>query len=345
MSVSYAVRALSAVAAAALLAACGQSATTSGPTASTSAGSSSATTSASAAATPAGPLGTTTDLTALDTITVTGGAASKPTVTIATKPLVVTETARKVITPGTGEPAAVGTTVKAHFTILKGSDGAQLDSTYDNATPQSLGVDEQNLLPGLFKGLTGVQTGSRVLLVIPPKDGFGTTGRTDLGVSGTENTVWVVDVLAVSRPLTKAEGTPVAPVAGLPTVTFDEKTGPAITIPSGAAAPTTLVSQSLIEGTGATVADGQQLTVNYTGALWKDGSVFDSSWTKGSPFSFQVGAGRVISAWDKGFVGKKVGSRVLLVVPPADGYGTAGSPPKISGTDTLVFVVDLLAAN
>jgi peptidylprolyl isomerase len=74
-------------------------------------------------------------------------------------------------------------------------------------------------------------------------------------------------------------------------------------------------------------------------------SVSPTTTTKGSPFSFQVGAGRVISAWDKGFVGKKVGSRVLLVVPPADGYGTAGSPPKISGTDTLVFVVDLLAAN
>ena len=53
---------------------------------------------------------------------------------------------------------------------------------------------------------------------------------------------------------------------------------------------------------------------------------------------------QVIKAWDTELVGKTVGSRVLLVVPPADGYGAAGSPPKISGTDTLVFVVDILAA-
>jgi len=52
----------------------------------------------------------------------------------------------------------------------------------------------------------------------------------------------------------------------------------------------------------------------------------------------------VIKAWDSQLVGQPVGSRVLLVVPPADGYGAAGSPPKISGTDTLVFVVDILAA-
>lgn len=342
MSISYAVRALGACCALALLTACGQASTTTG-----NATSNGTVTSAAAAApvTPAGPLGTTTDQTGLDTITISGAAGAKPTVKLTTTPLVVTQTSRKVITPGTGDVAGPGTTVKAHFTILKGSDGAQLDSTYDNNSPQSLPVDQQQLLPGLFTGLTGVQKGSRVLLVIPPKDGFGSAGRTDLGVSGTENTIWVVDVLAVSKTLTKAEGTPVAPVAGLPAVTFDEKAGPTITIPSGASAPTTLVSQTLIEGAGDAIASGQQVTVHYTGALWKDGSVFDSSWTKGSPFTFQVGGGQVISAWDKGFVGKKVGSRVLLVVPPADGYGSAGSPPKISGTDTLVFVVDLLAAS
>jgi len=339
VSVPYAVRALSVVVAAALLTACGQSSSTTGPT------TPSGTSTTSAVVAPAGPLGSTTDLAALDGITITGTAGSKPTVTITTKPLVVTQTARKIIAAGSGEAAGPGTTVKAHFTIVKGSDGAQLDSTYDNSTPQSLGLDAQQLLPGLFTGLTGVQGGSRVLLVIPPKDGFGSDGRADLGVSGTENTVWVVDVLAISRPLTKAEGTPVAPVAGLPTVTFDEKAGPTITVPSGVAAPTELVAQNLIDGTGAVVAAGQQVTVHYTGALWKDGSVFDSSWTKGSPFAFQVGAGRVIPAWDKGFVGKKVGSRVLLVVPPAEGYGSAGSPPKIAGTDTLVFVVDILAAD
>ena len=57
-----------------------------------------------------------------------------------------------------------------------------------------------------------------------------------------------------------------------------------------------------------------------------------------------IGKQQVIKAWDAQLVGKTVGSRVLMVVPPADGYGAAGSPPKIKGTDTLVFVVDILAA-
>ena len=73
--------------------------------------------------------------------------------------------------------------------------------------------------------------------------------------------------------------------------------------------------------------------------------VFDSS--ANSPqgyFETVIGQKQVIKAWDDQLVGKPVGSRVLLVVPPADGYGAAGSPPKIKGTDTLVFVVDILAA-
>jgi peptidylprolyl isomerase len=92
------------------------------------------------------------------------------------------------------------------------------------------------------------------------------------------------------------------------------------------------------------VQKGQTISAQYHGVLWKDGSVFDSSWQRGAAADFPIGVGAVIPGWDKTLVGKKVGSRVLLVIPPADGYGKAGSPPKISGTDTLVFVVDILDA-
>jgi peptidylprolyl isomerase len=119
-----------------------------------------------------------------------------------------------------------------------------------------------------------------------------------------------------------------------------------ITVPKGAKAPTKTVVQPLIEGGGGVVKKGQTVRVAYTGALWKDGSVFDSSASRPEQpyFDFPIGGGQVIKGWDEGLQGQKVGSRVLLVIPPADGYGTAGSPPKISGTDTLVFVVDILAA-
>ena len=110
------------------------------------------------------------------------------------------------------------------------------------------------------------------------------------------------------------------------------------------AAPTALVSQNLIDGTGPEVKTGQTITVHYTGALWTDGTVFDSSWKRKSPATFAIGTGNVIPGWDKGLVGKKVGSRVLLVVPPADGYADKVQG-QIPANSTLVFVVDILDAS
>jgi len=93
------------------------------------------------------------------------------------------------------------------------------------------------------------------------------------------------------------------------------------------------------------VKSGQNLAVQYTGVIWRTGKVFDSSWSRNQPFTTVIGKGQVIKGWDTGLVGQTVGSRVLLVVPPAQGYGTAGaSQAGIKGTDTLVFVVDILAA-
>jgi peptidylprolyl isomerase len=136
----------------------------------------------------------------------------------------------------------------------------------------------------------------------------------------------------------------VAPVAGQPTVALDPSGAPTITMPGGDP-PTTLVTQPLITGTGAPVASGQSITVHYTGALWATGKVFDSSWTRGEPTSFPIGTGGVIKGWDQGLIGQTVGSQVLLVIPPDLGYGASGAPDAgISGTDTLVFVVDILDA-
>jgi FKBP-type peptidyl-prolyl cis-trans isomerase len=101
--------------------------------------------------------------------------------------------------------------------------------------------------------------------------------------------------------------------------------------------------QPLITGTGPKVKAGQTAVVTYTGALWRNGKVFDSSFAHSGKFSFAVGGKQVISGWDKGVVNQPVGSRLLLVVPPDEGYGKEGSG-EIKGTDTLVFVVDILSA-
>jgi len=99
--------------------------------------------------------------------------------------------------------------------------------------------------------------------------------------------------------------------------------------------------QDLVVGEGAEAISGKEVVVHYTGWL-TDGSKFDSSVDYGRPFSFQLGAGSVISGWDEGVAGMRMGGKRKLVIPPALGYGRSGSPPVIPPNATLVFDVELL---
>lgn len=86
---------------------------------------------------------------------------------------------------------------------------------------------------------------------------------------------------------------------------------------------------------------GDVVAVHYTGRSWSTGEVFDSSVDRG-PFTFELGAGRVIRGWDVGLEGLRVGERARLTIPPALGYGESGAPPAIGGGETLVFDVQLV---
>ncbi|TMR01917.1 FKBP-type peptidyl-prolyl cis-trans isomerase, partial [Actinomadura soli] len=91
---------------------------------------------------------------------------------------------------------------------------------------------------------------------------------------------------------------------------------------------------------------GRLLALQYAGYFWRDGKEFNSSWSAGHPYGLMIGTGQVIQGWDQGLVGQRVGSRVLLVVPPSLGYGPKGLAQfGIRGSDTLVFVVDLLGVH
>lgn len=125
-------------------------------------------------------------------------------------------------------------------------------------------------------------------------------------------------------------------------------TTPTVAFPASGP-PKQLVEQTVIAGKGTPVASGDTVIINYLGEIWptKVGSqpkVFDSSFSRGAPAGFVIGTGAVIPGFDKTLLGKRIGTRMLLSIPPADGYGPSGnSQAGISGTDTLVFVVDLLA--
>ena len=291
------------------------------------------------------PVNSAADVAVLDKITVAGDdPAVTPKVTFGTLPVSVTATTVRTLKEGSGEESGTGSKVTVRQALFLGKDGKQLDSNFERKDSQAfLLQDNGNTISGLLTALTGVKAGSRILYAIPPAEAFGPSGRTGAGISGTDNLVVVADVLAVGKPLSQATGKDVAPVAGLPTVTFDPNAGPTVTIPK-TAPPTQLVSQNLIDGAGPQVQSGQTVTAHYVGLVWADNSVFDSSWAKKSPQPFPIGQGQVIPGWDKGLVGKTVGSRVLLVVPPADGYGTQVKD-KIPANSTLVFVVDILDAS
>ncbi len=275
------------------------------------------------------------------TVTDSGG---KPSVKFAKLPFSVGSTTTRVLKEGTGTGLTTADIATTNIALYNGKTGALATSTFGQS-PAGLYLGESGLLPCLKAGLTGQRIGARVLIAAPPSAGFGSTGNTTLKFGATDPLVFIVDVISATRMLTSATGTAVAPKAGLPTVTVTPGKAATVTIPKGVKPPTSLVVQPLIRGTGAVIKAGQIARVTYTGVLWRDGSKFDSSadHTDGY-FEFPVGGGQVISGWDKGVVGQRVGSRLLLVVPPAEGYGAAGSAPKIKGTDTLVFVIDILAA-
>ena len=106
-------------------------------------------------------------------------------------------------------------------------------------------------------------------------------------------------------------------------------------------APTHLVTKDLVVGTGPTATASSTVEVQYVGADYANGKVFDSSWSRGQPATFSLT--EVVPGFAQGIVGMKVGGRRLIVIPPALGYGASGQPPAVGPNETLVFVVDLLA--
>lgn len=278
-------------------------------------------------------------------VKVAGSADKAPTVTIpASKPSASLVT--KTLTTGSGPVIPSTDSVLANFEVYiwRGKTHKLLFSSY-TSTPETLPVKIG--LPGLQSALSSAKVGSRVMAVLPPKYGYGSTGNSQLGVQPTDTLVWVVDVLKDFTPTQSATGQRVTDGGGaLPKVSAQVGTSPQIAIPKSAA-PTKLVVKTLIKGTGTPVKAGEAIVVRYVASIWRTGKVFNDNWPSATqptipPNVFQLG--KLIPAWNTGLVGVPVGSRVMLVVPPIEGYGKNGQASVgIKGTDTLVFVVDILA--
>jgi FKBP-type peptidyl-prolyl cis-trans isomerase len=251
----------------------------------------------------------------------------------------------KTIIQGAGPVLTKTDALAANFVLYfwDGTSSSLKANTY-TSNPTVIGG---TMLPGLETALIGKKVGSRILAVIPPSQGYGSAGNSELGITGTTTLVFVIDVIKAYSATASASGTRVSNGGdGLPTVSAKPGSAPVITIPASSP-PSALKVKTLIKGAGPKLTKGLYVIAQYTGYIWRTKKSFGSSWTSGTPFGFVMDASpeQVIPGWDDGLVGQTVGSRVMLVIPPKDGYGSAGaSQAGIKGTDTLVFVVDILDA-
>lgn len=248
-------------------------------------------------------------------ITVTGEPGAAPAL-VYTAPLLVEEESTEVLWEGAGPELVDGEAVLIDYAAENTLDRTVRSETYTSRpsprrlTPEDLGVP-------LYQALRGLTVGSRILHLSPP------------GPDGVPLAV-VVDVLP-----TRAEGEPVLPRPGLPTVTLDGRGAPSIGTTDGPP-PDDLVVQPLIRGGGAQVRPGQVVTVQYTAVTWGSGEPYASTWDAETPMvQTEIGRDPQDHGWDAGLVEQTVGSQVMLVVPPSFGLGD----------EALVFVVDVLAAD
>ncbi|MFR0353716.1 FKBP-type peptidyl-prolyl cis-trans isomerase [Streptomyces sediminimaris] len=249
----------------------------------------------------------------------------------------------KTLIAGGGKAVAENDYVQAHYLGQVWSTGKVFDNSYDRKTPLLIQLAEGSIIDGWRYALQGKKVGSRVLFSVPPTWGYGKEGNSQAGIKGTDTLVFVADIQGAFNASSSAKGTEVPQNdASLPKVgTNTDGKAPSIDIPKKDA-PTGLVSKYVIEGDGETVAAKDSVLVQYKGVFWDNGKEFDSTYGRKALTSF--GLQQVVKGWAQGLEGKKVGSRVLIVVPPKLGYGD--KPPAGSGIkkdSVLVFSVDILA--
>lgn len=280
---------------------------------------------------------------ALHGITISGDVGKAPEVKWDGE-LKVDDTAADVVTEGDGDKIADGDQVVAHIWIGNGTTQDEAFSTYDQKQPQIIPAGK-DLSPVFQEAVLDRTVGSRVAVTATAAETFGEGGNPQMGIGNKDTVLLVVDLMDKQVVLDGPEGKEQPAPAWAPELVTDGDKVTGLDFSKAPEPDGKLKSATLIQGEGDTVEKGQTITVDYYGAVYGAKKPFDESFSR-EPASFAIGVGQVVSGWDKTLVGAKVGSRMILALPPVWGYGKQGNPDAgIKGTDTLYFVVDILAAS
>ena len=236
--------------------------------------------------------------------------------------------AKKVLLAGHGPVVRKGDLLVADY-LGQVWGGKVFDNSYDRHAPAGFPIGVGAVIPGWDKTLVGVRTGSRLLLSIPPKQGYGPQGNPQAGIKGTDTLVFVVDVIRAYGK--NAAGDPHAVRESRtgtgPTVTGALTRRPTVTIPKGAAQPKQEVTTVVAKGHGAPVHNGL-VVMQYEAVEWS-GKPLDSTWQRGTPAGVPIGDGMQPTPFDT-LKGIPVGSQVLLQLP-----GQQGKPAVAVAVDIV----------
>jgi FKBP-type peptidyl-prolyl cis-trans isomerase len=258
-----------------------------------------------------------------DGVTVAGDFGGTPTATF-TLPLTAESLERTVAIEGDGDVTAAGDQVSAIVSAFSGTTGEKVFSQ-----PATITAGDDTVFQGFLAGIDCVPTGSRTVTVAPASTLYGDKGNETIGVAPGETLVIVVDV---QEPLKPAEWK-----TDVPEVKFGaEGEAPTVTLPA-TPPPTEYQLKVLEKGDGDTVAAGDTVTLQYQGTSWDTGKVFDQSYG-GDPAQFATD--QVIQGFGAALVGQKVGTKLIVTIPPQYAYGTDPAAHDLGG-QTLVFLVEI----
>ena len=259
-----------------------------------------------------------------DSVTVGGTFGKKPTATF-DKPLKATSLERTISKVGTGDKTEKGQTVNAMISVYTGA-GKLLGTQ-----PLTIAVGSASIPKAFTAGVACLPVGSRAVVTDSAKDIYGAAGNTQAGIKATDSLVIVTDVVSVKKPLVPAKWT-----KDVPKVTTGKGGEPKVTLASKTPAKT-LELKVLKQGTGDTVASGDSVTVQYQGTSWDTGKIFDQSYGRGAA---TFATDQVVEGFGAALVGQKVGTQLIVSIPPKYAYGEKGSGQQLSG-QTLVFYIDI----